>query len=253
MSDSHKTHLMSHLLTLEATRITLPVTLAHLDPPTVGDLCRAAGATSFPEIREVVRRFKLDGYELDYVITPWMLREYFLGWDIESWEDFARQMHGIHWAFDYPLGEDAYPGERCHSRDDFEEWRNIIRVMMELPQNQWGVLNASFHRDKVADVLAPLRICVTWEDRTAPIGVVEARGSVQAMIASIQLDLLRGATFRHCAREDCKSAPFTVETRHNRIYCTPDCAHLVAVRNSRARASKKVIKKSPGKPKKRRT
>jgi hypothetical protein len=69
------------------------------------------------------------------------------------------------------------------------------------------------------------------------VGTVTLRSFIDAIVASIQIDKLRGAEFRYCARSDC-TEPFQVESRHERIYCSTDCAHYMAVKNSRARAEK---------------
>jgi hypothetical protein len=62
------------------------------------------------------------------------------------------------------------------------------------------------------------------------------------MVATIKVEKLHGATFKECARPDCKNPPFRVEARQ-KIFCSSDCAHLVAVRNSRKRAQERAEKK----------
>ena len=42
---------------------------------------------------------------------------------------------------------------------------------------------------------------------------------------------------RVCARKDCVSDPF-MPGPHNKIYCSPKCAHLVAVRRNRTEVKK---------------
>jgi hypothetical protein len=46
--------------------------------------------------------------------------------------------------------------------------------------------------------------------------------------------LLRHADFESCARADC-GIPFARRSGHNQIYCSPECAHVVAQRALRER------------------
>src|SRR5579871_1708925 len=56
---------------------------------------------------------------------------------------------------------------------------------------------------------------------------------------TITIDLLKKVRpRRRCARPDC-GAPFDVNNRHYRKYCTPACAHLESVRRQRRRAKKR--------------
>ena len=58
-----------------------------------------------------------------------------------------------------------------------------------------------------------------------------ARCAGDAIEASIAFDLLQGTKFSLCRRRDC-AKPF-VANRRGKLFCCYDCAHLVAVRNSR--------------------
>ena len=67
---------------------------------------------------------------------------------------------------------------------------------------------------------------------------------LEALRLSVEIDMVRGVKFRQCARKDCR-APYPVETRHKRRYCSQHCAHLVSVRRSavkQRRANKKVAR-----------
>jgi hypothetical protein len=59
---------------------------------------------------------------------------------------------------------------------------------------------------------------------------------LEALRLSVEIDMVRGVKFRQCARKDC-CAPYTVETRHKRKYCTQYCAHLASVRRSAVKAT----------------
>jgi hypothetical protein len=58
-------------------------------------------------------------------------------------------------------------------------------------------------------------------------------GAIQAIGATLFLDKVLGAEYGVCERPDCPQRFFQITSRHSRKYCTPECAHLMAVRNSR--------------------
>jgi hypothetical protein len=72
-----------------------------------------------------------------------------------------------------------------------------------------------------------------------PHYVLLASGCQTAIRNTITIDLLKQVRpRRRCARLDCR-APFDVNNRHRRKYCTPACAHLESVRRQRRRAEKR--------------
>ena len=70
------------------------------------------------------------------------------------------------------------------------------------------------------------------------IAVIETFEAVSTIIVTIELDHLRGAKFGVCARHDCPQF-FEITSRHKRKYCSPECAHLIAVRRLRKRRKNK--------------
>lgn len=60
-----------------------------------------------------------------------------------------------------------------------------------------------------------------------------------ACIAQLFIQKATGTEYRACGRYDCDRW-YRTETRHKRFYCSPDCAHLCAVRASRDRKQKTV-------------
>jgi len=56
---------------------------------------------------------------------------------------------------------------------------------------------------------------------------------VEAIRATVTLDLLRKTKFKTCLRSDCRQ-PFQVTSRHWRKYCCQYCAHLESLRRIRA-------------------
>ncbi len=66
--------------------------------------------------------------------------------------------------------------------------------------------------------------------RQPPAVVIRCKDIQDAMRASVFLDRLDGFPWRRCAREDCGKV-FKLESKHARIYCCTDCAHLQSVRS----------------------
>lgn len=86
-----------------------------------------------------------------------------------------------------------------------------------------------------------LPIHVEWR-RGLPFGVAEIVTGRELLMATMHADLLRGAKIRNCARKDC-GIPFPVTSGHNKKYCDWSCAHVAAVRASRAAKKKEMEKR----------
>jgi hypothetical protein len=78
-----------------------------------------------------------------------------------------------------------------------------------------------------------LPLHIEWK-RGGAFAVVETITGWEMMVATTHLDLLRHAVFKICARADC-TIPFARASGHNQIYCSPECAHVVAQRALRER------------------
>lgn len=87
------------------------------------------------------------------------------------------------------------------------------------------------------ELLRQLELIPEW-----PYTKLNAAGWNTASNTATMLDLLNGAKFGICARKDC-SGVYEFSSDHKRSYCSPECAHVVAVRNSRERAAKKSSKR----------
>jgi hypothetical protein len=74
---------------------------------------------------------------------------------------------------------------------------------------------------------------IEWE-RGGAFAVVDTITGWEMMVATSHLALLRHAKFKSCARKDC-GIPFPSLSGHNQIYCSPECAHVVAQRELRKR------------------
>jgi hypothetical protein len=72
------------------------------------------------------------------------------------------------------------------------------------------------------------------------VALIETKDILATIVATIQIDHLRGAKFGICARADCPRF-FEIKSRHIRKYCSYDCAHLETVRRSRQKAARKQV------------
>jgi hypothetical protein len=221
----HKTHFMSQA------NVTIPITVKHSERP--GRL----RAVSFEELKnsETAEFRFIEDKSLSRFgpFDPWQLRKDFLSWPLDGWEGF------IAMAGDF--------GTFRISKRIFGQWQSLLREAMIRPAREWVALKSEFQKSHVRLSLQP-RIAFDWGGET-PKAIIFAQTALEAIIATIQIDKLIGAEFRVCARHDCKNPPFRVEARH-KIFCLPDCAHLVAVRRSRERAANgknKLAKKASSK------
>jgi hypothetical protein len=201
-------------------RVTLPIVLEHHEFPVTTRAVSLRDYLNDPDSAQ--HRLVPISRGLHGPFDPWELREEFLSCPLEYWEGFVAMA--------------GHLGTFRISKTDFAEWQRLIREALLRHPREWRKLESQFDRRKIAMLFKPLPIVFAW-DATAPTARISTAGTLTAIIATIQLDLLRGAQFKTCARTDCVNPPFKVESRH-KIYCSPECAHLVAVRNSRARAAK---------------
>lgn len=236
----NKSHFMSHG---KFTNVTLPVSVEHLkhsDPNRI--LSFWAGrdqgkqelrfvGSSHPYQSLKGKIGKPDTTGLVFVdnagpfqlgpFDPWKLREVFLAWPPDEWPNFV-------------VMADPFGLETVNQRL-FENWQKLIRDALIQPAQEWKMLESkSGIKSGQFRLSGPLSITFEWESE-APRAVIRESTALGAIIATIQIDKLAGAEFKVCARPDCKNPPFKVEARH-KIFCSADCGHLVAVRNSRKRA-----------------
>lgn len=220
----HKAHFMSHA------NITIPITVKYSER--TGHL-RAVSLGEFLKNPETAEFRFIEDKSLSRLgpFDPWELRKEFLAWPLEHWEGFIAMAGNF--------------GPFRISKRVFGQWQELLREALIRPAREWGALKAEFQNTHVRLSLQP-RIAFDWAGES-PKAVILAQTALEAIIATIQIDKLIGGEFRVCARHDCKNPPFKVEARQ-KIFCSSDCAHLVAVRRSRERAAKgksKATKKAP--------
>ncbi len=202
---------------MSQTRITLPILLEHHESPATTEL--ANRHEYFRERKPAQYRMVRSAHNPRGPFDPWQLRADFLNWPLEYWEGFIEMAGNF--------------GTCRISEEDFAEWQALIRHALVQPPSKWRKLEAKFDPRKVRELSKPLPISFGW-DEDVPSARITLSGTLQTIIATIQIELLQGAQFRVCARPDCHSAPFKLES-HQKIYCSPECAHLAAVRASRKR------------------
>jgi hypothetical protein len=160
-------------------------------------------------------------------VDPWKLRDNFFIWPADNWKSFPQKS-----ATEI---RDMGPFVIRH-KDDFLEWQKLLTQALVRPPREWQTLEPEFKPIKVRSLCRlfysqPIQF--EWNGQI-PFLRISTTWTIQAIIATIQMDKLQGAPFKLCARHDCNNPPFKVESRQ-KIYCSNDCAHLVAVRNQRAR------------------
>jgi hypothetical protein len=70
-----------------------------------------------------------------------------------------------------------------------------------------------------------------------PISFVITYSAMEAIAATLHIDKVIGTTYRFCKREGCPVS-FPLGSQRTRIFCSYECAHLQAVRNSRAKKAR---------------
>jgi DNA-directed RNA polymerase subunit RPC12/RpoP len=162
--------------------------------------------------------------------SPWEVRS-----DILSGDEFVDYE-----TFVYFYGRFSVLGDiRCskadpHGREDFREWQRLLGDLVRGRREDWPRLKRKYPTRKLEIALRPLPVNVEWMNGKA-VGVITVRLFLEAVIASIQIDKLRGIASRYCA--ECRKE-FSLTSKHERIYCLKTCAHRVAVRRYRERKRK---------------
>ena len=81
------------------------------------------------------------------------------------------------------------------------------------------------------NIIQAYSICFT-KTRLGSQAEISVSGAFPTMLATVQFKLAQGATFKACARKDCR-LPFEVSSRHKRRFCTQYCAHITSLRKRR--------------------
>ncbi len=143
-----------------------------------------------------------------------------------------------------PFGARAFNGvARSVPLDDFwreqQWWLKTLRDPQAL-KTKFGAPPAPGAKSiqKLSFALQTLRLNelpmhIEWK-RGGAFAVIETITGWEMLVATTHLGLLRHEKFESCARADC-GIPFPRLSDHNQIYCSPECAHVVAQRALRKR------------------
>lgn len=166
--------------------------------------------------------------------NPWLLRERFLA--LRSKRDLLPF-----------LSENGRfcvrSGKRYWTASKIFEWQRIMQRMMKESALHWAQATQFASEDNRA--LLSLYRNVRVRFLTGKGALIHCSDILGAMLATIYVDQLMGArSIKACARPDCHK-PFQVKSSHGQLYCTWECAHVVAVRSSRARMAARRKRLSP--------
>lgn len=84
--------------------------------------------------------------------------------------------------------------------------------------------------------------------RQPPVVIAKCKDLEDAIRATVFLDRLDGFPWRRCAREDCGKV-FRLGSKHAKLYCSTECAHLQSVRSYNNRKRAEAAKAASLKPK----
>ncbi len=178
--------------------------------------------------------------------NPWAVRQAFLDADPAHFPDFVARygkfarmsMHDLH----HSPKDEHFAGET-----NFRRWQALVGEALTTPKECIGALKRKY--PGMAWLLyREIPIEIKWRDGAegdlpiVPIGVVHLGYVLDAIAFSIQLDQLKGHTHRYCARPDCGKI-FPLGYRPEKIYCSLECAHVMAVRKSRGKAGDQKLRK----------
>lgn len=120
--------------------------------------------------------------------------------------------------------------------DYLEQWRDFVRKLLLTPRQDWQTLEKQYGKFKLRTALNfAMRFTIEYDSSSRPYAVITVPYALNAILATIQIDMLDGLEFRECARPDCNAPPFKRTSGHERKYCSEGCAHLEAVRAHRSR------------------
>jgi len=213
---------MSHIKTL----LSAPLELVFFTTPAVSDF-RVDSDDANTAVFSQRPNFKLHGRRLD----PWQVRD----------ELFSISSVNQLWLF---LERTGLFATRISDFTGLQEWKDLFKLLMVNNPASWPGLKGDFAQQKLSLVLRSQlpRFEVQWGKDMHKI-VLKTGSTLTAILASIEVDHLRGVKYAFCQREDC-GKPYP--SRSNKKFCDYECAHLHTVRRLRAaeRKTRKNTRKS---------
>lgn len=129
------------------------------------------------------------------------------------------------------------------------KWSELLIIQAEItrlwetPPSKWNELV----EDLLKEGENPLRLDIhnqvkyfsltTDFDETPPVLIANSNSVMDDLAADLLFAALAGLPSAFCARADCHRL-FQKTTKHERKYCSTECAHLESVRNYRARITR---------------
>jgi hypothetical protein len=116
---------------------------------------------------------------------------------------------------------------------DYWEWQRVLEHFMTTPSD-WSLYQGQFDIGKILRSLWDDDLGLKlWGTEDLPMPHARTAYTLDAILASIRLDLLRDIKFKICARADCTQKIFSVEGRYHKQYCSQYCAHVESQRRVR--------------------
>ena len=175
---------------------------------------------------------------------------------IRSPED-ALRFFGQYGPFQYQSDEASGTKKGNTARPEPVKWSLILQAQKDfedallkpgIPTEKAWLYNLVFGQPLTLELpfraVTPELSRLNWKDDAA---IAYCHDVVDALRASIFLSRMRGFKWKRCARQGCNQL-FEQDTKHQKIYCTPECAHLQAVNNYNARQKKRARKPNNQKP-----
>lgn len=119
----------------------------------------------------------------------------------------------------------------------FKRLQTYVRGAMLKPVSDWSDELLAGLPDRTRHVFRrwPQLVVAVFDE--VPYIYLTCDSAVEVIAATLFIDKALGASYRSCSRSDCREL-YLVESKHPRKYCSPECAHLMAVRDSRTRLTK---------------
>jgi hypothetical protein len=154
-------------------------------------------------------------------LDPWAVRD-----DLFSLKDAAELQSFLNRT---GLFDIRFPGRFS----GLQEWKNLFHGMLSTKPDKWPKLTGNFDPSKLQVALraSSPTMKIVWDKGrhaiTLPVGT-----TLDAIVAAILLDHLRGAEYAFCKKEDC-GKPYP--SRSNKLFCSYECAHHHNMREIRAK------------------
>jgi CGNR zinc finger protein len=232
---------MSVIMSQPPVNFALPVSLGFI--PISGTWEQIEGI----EDQEVAWEFIPEPTRSPAELDPWSVRKEFLELKHDQrakLEEFLKSTGAFCWINDYrPLREEEIWVIQGILQKELLKPRAAAPAR---PSDDWSWSFADTIRKRISAY--ELNVVIRLQDGEL-VGLMQESTTLDAILCTIVVDRVRKFRFKICARSECGKI-YELTSRHRRKYCSFDCAHLVAVRSSRARleraSSKRKLKRLPG-------